>query len=51
MADFLNYSLSNAQNIDVELLNIAEYKDILDKNTQRHTTLKTYKKPHPKINT
>lgn len=31
MADFLNYSLSNAQNIDVELLNIAEYKDILDK--------------------
>lgn len=31
MADFLNYSLSNAQNIDVEHVNIVEYKDDLDK--------------------
>ncbi len=30
MADFLNYSLSNAQNINVELSNVAEYKEILE---------------------
>ncbi|PSK93338.1 type VI secretion system TssO [Taibaiella chishuiensis] len=31
MADFLNYSLSNAQNISVELDNIVKYKDDLER--------------------
>ncbi len=31
MADFLNYSLSNAQNISIELDNIVKYKDDLER--------------------
>ena len=31
MADFLNYSLSNAQNINIELDNIVKYKDDLER--------------------